>query len=405
MLTTLIYQSKCTHPESKVVDDDFLRSVRDNNNEFKISGIILCNGIDFFQIIEGPEFTVDTLFRKIRRDPRHTEVVELMRDYSSDRFFDNFGIEFYDLNLYKASFSHDMHDIVERLWVKISRSERVSSFVRAFILKGRSNALHPDLDPSIWVMKSDNSRQDILQLKLTSAHEYTFAMQPIVEPLKNRVVSFETLIRGTEGGSPAELFSTIPEGDIYQFDLKSKLFALRLASQILRDRETVSINLLPGSLTTSPHSVSRLINFIVACDLQPHQVTIEIIENELILNMDSFHHILKDIRASGLGLAIDDFGSGYSRLTLLSRIQPDVIKLDRDVIQDIHLSGAKQAMVASLIKYSSDMGISLVAEGVEKIEEWCWLQSAGITLYQGYLFSRPCISGVGTISWPDKNYL
>lgn len=134
-------------------------------------------------------------------------------------------------------------------------------------------------------------------------------------------------------------------------------------------------------------------------------MTVEIIENELIMNMDSFHDIIKDIRASGLGLAIDDFGSGYSRLSLLSRIQPNVIKLDRDVIQDIHLSGAKQAMVASLIRYSSDMGIRLIAEGVEQIEEWCWLQSAGITLYQGYLFSRPCITGVGTISWPVKKWL
>ncbi|MCV3773683.1 diguanylate phosphodiesterase [Enterobacter sp. RD4-1-1] len=402
MLTTLIYQSKCTKPASRFVDHDFLRKIREKNKALKISGIILNNGVDFFQIIEGSESAVDSIFRKIRSDLRHTEVVELMRDYSSRRFFDSFGMEYYDLSRYKDSSGYQAYELAKKLWVKISRNERVSSFVQAFILKGRSNALRPDLAPSAWVMSTDKSRQGIIQKKLTLGYEYTFALQPVVEPLQKKIISFETLIRGCEGVAPAELFSLIPAGEIYQFDLNSKYLALRLASQILRDKETVSINLLPGSLSTSRHSVNRLINFIETCNLQPHQVTVEIIENELIMNMDSFHDILKDIRASGLGLAIDDFGSGYSRLSLLSRIQPDVIKLDRDVIQDIHLSGAKQAMVASLIRYSSDMGIRLIAEGVEQIEEWCWLQSAGITLYQGYLFSRPCITGVGTISWPVK---
>lgn len=402
MLTTVIYQSKCKDPASDFIDGEFLSRVRDSNSKLRISGILLYNGVDFFQIIEGPEIVVDTLFSKIRNDPRHAEVVELMRDYSSERFFDNFGIEYYNLSLYDDSVNYNENDMVERLWVKISKNERVTSFVRYFILKGRRNSLLTDLDPSAWIMISDCSRKNLSQEKIISDYEYTFSLQPIVEPLKKKVTSFEMLIRGRKGGTPAELFSNIPKSEVYQFDLDSKFLALQLASQILRDKETVSINLLPSSLTASMHSVHKLINFIEICNLEPHQVTIEIIENELIMNMDNFHHILKDIRASGLGLAIDDFGSGYSRLTLLSRIQPDIIKLDRDVIQNIHVSGPKQAMVSCLIKYSSDMGISLIAEGVENIEEWCWLQSAGINIYQGYLFSRPSMKGVGTISWPSK---
>ncbi|MDP1222849.1 EAL domain-containing protein, partial [Klebsiella pneumoniae] len=73
--------------------------------------------------------------------------------------------------------------------------------------------------------------------------------------------------------------------------------------------------------------------------------------------------------------------------SLLTRFQTDKIKVDADQVRDIHLSGTKQASVASVVRCCEDLGITVVAVGVETLEEWCWLQSVGSRLFQGFLFS------------------
>ncbi len=96
-------------------------------------------------------------------------------------------------------------------------------------------------------------------------------------------------------------------------------------------------------------------------------------------------------------LAIDDFGAGYSGLSLLTRFQPDKIKVDAELVRDIHISGTKQAIVASVVRCCEDLGITVVAEGVETPEEWCWLQSVGIRLFQGFLFPDPALTASGDL--------
>ncbi len=122
-------------------------------------------------------------------------------------------------------------------------------------------------------------------------------------------------------------------------------------------------------------------------------------ETEVITCFDQFRKVLKALRVAGMKLAIDDFGAGYSGLSLLTRFQPDKIKVDAELVRDIHISGTKQAIVASVVRCCEDLGITVVAEGVETLEEWCWLQSVGIRLFQGFLFSRPCLNGIGEICW------
>ena len=92
--------------------------------------------------------------------------------------------------------------------------------------------------------------------------------------------------------------------------------------------------------------------------------------------------------------AIDDFGSGYAGLSLLTRFQPDKIKIDREIVTNIHLSGPKQAIVRSIVSCCTDLEITLVAEGIEKLEEWCWLESAGIRRFRGF-----CLPGRSLTGW------
>jgi len=401
MLTTLIYQSQLS---AECSDNDLellTREASEKNRTMLVTGILLFNGTEFFQVLEGEEHVVDRLFRHICEDPRHSDVVELMRDYSAYRRFSDTGMTLFELQKIDTTvLTDELHHMSQN---RSLPDDRVFRFIKRFITQGGWYRSSEDFNHSQWQMVSNQCSRQISPQPLVENSICTFAFQPIVEPINGRVSSFEALIRSPTGKSPEELFSTIAPESLYAFDLETKVIALQQAGRILRTDEKISINLFPGSLYTIPGSVALLVEHIRQAGLRPDQVIIEILETELITRMDDFHNSLKDIRAAGIGIAIDDFGSGYSRLSLLSKFQPDKIKLDRALIVDIHKNGIKQAMIAAIVKYCEDMGIKLVAEGVEKKEEWCWLQSIGVKLFQGYLFARPCLNGIGEVHWPVRN--
>ena len=402
MLTTLIYQSQlnaeCSDHELNILS----HVACEKNTAMQVTGILLFNGAEFFQILEGEEHIIDPLFRHICNDLRHTDVVELMRDYSAYRRFSDIGMTLFDLQKIDKKALVDEICHLNQVQSRDLPDDRVFRFIKRFIDQGGWYRSSENFKPSQWMMVSNEYSRQVTPYSSGQTNICTFAFQPIVEPITGQISSFEALIRSPEGKSPEELFASISPESLYIFDLESKAIALQQAGRMLRADEKISINLFPGSLYTIPGSVALLSEQIRQANLRPDQVIIEVLETELITRIDDFHHSLKEIRAAGIGIAIDDFGSGYSRLSLLSKFQPDKIKLDRALIVDIHKNGIKQAMIAAIVKYCEDMGIKLVAEGVEKKEEWCWLQSIGVRLFQGYLFSRPCLNGIGEVYWPVR---
>jgi EAL domain-containing protein (putative c-di-GMP-specific phosphodiesterase class I) len=91
----------------------------------------------------------------------------------------------------------------------------------------------------------------------------------------------------------------------------------------------------------------------------------------------------------GIGLAYDDFGSGQARLTELAEVPPDFIKLDKALIRDIHTATARQELVRALVRVSTDLGIRLIAEGIEAVEEMEVCIDLGCQFGQGFFFGRP----------------
>jgi len=107
------------------------------------------------------------------------------------------------------------------------------------------------------------------------------------------------------------------------------------------------------------------------------------------------------LKAAGISLALDDFGAGFAGLSLLSKFQPDKIKIDRELIRDVHKSGPKQAIMHAIIKCCASLEIAVIAEGVEQAEEWMWLEAAGISQFQGFLFAYPLLNGFPAVAWPE----
>jgi EAL domain-containing protein (putative c-di-GMP-specific phosphodiesterase class I) len=101
--------------------------------------------------------------------------------------------------------------------------------------------------------------------------------------------------------------------------------------------------------------------------------------------------IVEAYRKFGFWTALDDFGAGFAGLGLLARLQPDLIKIDMELLRDIHLSRAKQAIIAGIVGIARELDITVLGEGVESAEELAVLRAAGISLFQGYHFAKPAL--------------
>jgi EAL domain-containing protein (putative c-di-GMP-specific phosphodiesterase class I) len=103
----------------------------------------------------------------------------------------------------------------------------------------------------------------------------------------------------------------------------------------------------------------------------------------------------------GFTTAIDDFGVGFSGLSLLAEFQPDVIKVDMGLVRGIDASPPRRAIMAGVVATARALGVAVVAEGIETPAEAATLASLGISLMQGYLIARPMTAGLPPVSLPD----
>ncbi|MCI1897496.1 MAG: diguanylate phosphodiesterase [Enterobacter sp.] len=401
MLTTIIYRSQLNSSCETIPLLTIVEEAKHRNAALNITGILLFNGVDFLQILEGTEESVVKLFHKIRADERHHCVVELMRDYGPRRRFENVGMLLFDLQKETAKSVIESVLRYSKLESYLTSEDRVFKFIQTFITQGKQPDICVDFLPDNWTLEAELAPFGEGVNGLIDNQICQFAFQPIVDPSEGKITSLEALIRGNDGGSPERFFNAIDQEKVYEVDLQTKAYAFALAEKIGIGNHKIAINLLPMSLVNVPGAVQFLLDQIAKYHLQPEQVVIEVTENEMISGFNQFNSAIKQLRAAGIGLAIDDFGSGYAGLSLLTKFQPDKIKIDREIVSDIHTSGPKQAIVKSIVSCCTDLEITLVAEGIEKMEEWCWLESAGIRRFQGFLFARPQLNGVGDIQWPQ----
>ncbi|MDU1062962.1 MAG: diguanylate phosphodiesterase [Leclercia adecarboxylata] len=401
MLTTLIYKSQLNPSCKSLSLLSLVEKAKHSNTALDVTGILLFDGVEFLQILEGSEEVIETLFLKIREDKRHDSVVELMRDYGPRRRFENVGMLLFDLRIETSKSVRSSVLRYSKLDNYLAAEDRVFKFIQTFINQQKKALGGSNFRPEKWTLAPEHAPFGKSINGLIDNQVCQFALQPIVQPTEGKISSLEALIRSNDGGSPDRFFNTIDQDKVYEVDLLTKAYAFALAEKIGIGDHKIAINLLPMSLVNVPGAVDYLMDQILIHGLQPEQVVIEVTENEMISGFNQFNSAIKQLRAAGIGLAIDDFGSGYAGLSLLTRFQPDKLKIDREIVSNIHLSGPKQAIVKSIISCCTDMEIALVAEGIEKIEEWCWLESAGIKRFQGFLFARPELNGVGEIHWPQ----
>ena len=173
-----------------------------------------------------------------------------------------------------------------------------------------------------------------------------------------------------------------------------------MASQ-LGIRCDLNLNFLPQSLFLSRSSIDSTLEAAGNCNFPLQRIVVEITEGEVIDDHARFAKLINIYRARGLKVAIDDFGAGYSGLNLLAEFQPDQIKIDMALVRGIEGNGPRQAIVRAIAGACLDLGIELIAEGVESAEEFRWFEGEGVRLFQGYLFAKPGFASLPPAEFPD----
>ena len=153
----------------------------------------------------------------------------------------------------------------------------------------------------------------------------------------------------------------------------------------------VAINLSAIQLN-DPHLVGKVLQALVATGMSPSQLEIELTETALIHDFTQSLNVLRRIKALGVSMALDDFGTGYSALETLRRFPFDKIKLDRGFTSGLSDGGRSQAVISAVITLARNLGIPVLAEGVETVDQLDMLNEMGCEQAQGYLIGRPAPS-------------
>lgn len=402
MLTTIIYRSHICEDVPVKALEEMVAAANRKNRHSDVTGILLFNGTHFFQLLEGPVDNVTAIYQHICRDPRHHNVVELMCDHGPFRRFGNVGMELFDLRQFDTD--EVLQQVLDKGTTKyrLTYSDRALQFFRTFV-EATEKANYFELPPAnSWEFISEETPLSAQSEVVAKGADCSFAFQPIVDPFMQQIVSWEALIRTPEGDSPAAYFQTLPQEALYEADLKSKQVALSMASALGLHTQTLSLNLLPMTLVNVPNAVDFLLTVIEANGFVPEQIVVEFTESEAISRFDEFTHSVRQLKSAGISVTIDHFGAGFAGLQLLAQFQPDRIKINRDLIANVHKSGPRQAIVQAIIKCCASLEIQFCAVGVELAEEWMWLESAGISQFQGHLFASPRLGGIPAVAWPEK---
>jgi EAL domain-containing protein (putative c-di-GMP-specific phosphodiesterase class I) len=222
--------------------------------------------------------------------------------------------------------------------------------------------------------------------------EFKMAFQPIVDVTKHRVWGYEALVRGLNGESAYSILSQVSDEQRYRFDQAARVLAIETAGKLFPQRDLrLSINFMPNAVYEPSACIQKSLAAAKRADFPHRNLMFEFTENERMEDPAHVERIIAAYRKLGFWTALDDFGAGYAGLGLLARMQPDLIKIDMDLLRDIHLSRAKQAIVAGIVGIARTLDIEVLGEGVENDSELTVLRAAGISLFQGYHFAKPAL--------------
>ncbi len=280
------------------------------------------------------------------------------------------------------------------------------------VLRRAQSAAHDAIDTPAHIAVYSEAEDILYQRRFTLLNDFGTALesedqlrlvyQPRIDITTGSCIGAEALLRWnhpTLGAiGPAEFIPVVERSGMAHATTAWVLASAMRQQRQWRDQGMclqLSINVSAANLL-EPDFAAALEAGLRECGLPPECIELEITESAIMVQPLKAHAMLEAIAATGVRLAIDDFGTGYSSLSYLQRMPADVVKIDQSFLIGLEDDIRKQALVATMITLSQDLGHRVVAEGVECEEVLTFLRLAGCDEAQGYMFAKPMEAEVFT---------
>jgi diguanylate cyclase (GGDEF)-like protein len=235
-------------------------------------------------------------------------------------------------------------------------------------------------------LESGPTQADIERAQLLAVLDTPGAITPVFQPIfdlrSQEVVGYEALSRfpADVGYSPQEWFDLARK---HGLAVELEAAAVRAALEVPGRPAGVSLslNLSPEALLSGRDALN------LPDDLST--ITIEVTENALVTEGPELELALQDLRARGARIAVDDAGVGYAGFAQLVRVRPDVVKLDRSLVESVNVQPTKAAVIKAFVGFAEDTGALICAEGIETAGELHVVRALGSATGQGFLLGRP----------------
>ena len=250
-----------------------------------------------------------------------------------------------------------------------------------------TNKLNTDLMRRLEV---ENAIKEAIKNK-----SFDYVYQPKYNLKNYHCKSCELLIRLTDDKlgfiSPAE-FIPIAEGNKMIIDIGD--LVLNKACETLREWNKMDLGISIISVNISSYQleqddiVEHFVNIVESYNLKPQSIELELTEYSIMDNLDRNISILSKLKELGFIISVDDFGTGYSSMSYLKSLPVDIIKIDKSFVDEISLHKDDLSITHAIIQLSTDLGYSVIAEGIEHIEQENILIDIGCSMGQGFLYSK-----------------
>jgi diguanylate cyclase (GGDEF)-like protein len=237
-------------------------------------------------------------------------------------------------------------------------------------------------DPDhVTVQDADSQSAEIIDV-LSTPGGIQPAFQPVVALTTGRVVGYEALARfpSFEQRPPSAWFARAAACGLGP-ELEAAAIEAALVPLGREPGTHLAVNVSPSGLT------SEQVQAVLPRDLT--DIVVELTEHEVFADDEVFAQVLLDLRHRGARIAIDDAGAGYAGLKAVMWVQPDIVKLDRDLTRAIHTDPARMALVESFVRFARRVGTTVCAEGIESVEDLQALANLDVPWGQGHALGSP----------------
>lgn len=236
--------------------------------------------------------------------------------------------------------------------------------------------------------------------------EFSMAFQPIVNVETGNVYAYEALVRGPNGEGALSVLSQVTDENRYSFDQSCRVQAITLASRLglVDTGAALSINFLPNAVYSPAACIQLTLQTARELSFPMDRLIFEVTEVEQLSHPEHLQNIAREYQRQGFQFAIDDFGAGFANLNLLADLECGIVKLDMALTRNIHRRPRAEAIVRSTSRLCRELGITVIAEGIETVDEFHLLCDCGIHLMQGYLLARPAFESLPEVIIPTGSF-